>query len=156
MLHPLVIESNRSPTLAGLTFCPASVPSLHLFPSGLHRTPYWSRPRLDRIPVSWEHSADTAHLQYVLHNVISQNFTKSHCLPHPHHHCNHTQCQMFAHNTTNSDHHNATMQTMITSPTQCQPPLSPPHHMMATIATTPNDGNAALAPNNGDDNSYAQ
>ena len=49
MLNPLVIESSWSPTLAGLTSCPASVPSLRPFPSRLDWTPYWSRPGLDSV-----------------------------------------------------------------------------------------------------------
>jgi len=36
-------------TSAGLTSCPVSVPPLHLFPSGLDWTLYWSRPRLDKL-----------------------------------------------------------------------------------------------------------
>jgi len=39
--------------------------------------------RCHRIPVPWEHSSDTVHLQYVLHKLTSQIFSKSHRLPHP-------------------------------------------------------------------------
>jgi len=41
---------------------------------------------LPQVPVPWEHSSDTVSLQYMLHKVTSQNFTKFHHLPHPHPH----------------------------------------------------------------------
>ena len=44
----LVVESNRSPTPARLISCPASALLLHSTLSGLDRTPYWSRPGLDK------------------------------------------------------------------------------------------------------------
>ena len=42
--------------------------------------------RCHRVPVPREHSSDIVRLQYVLHKVTSQNFTKFHRLPHPHPH----------------------------------------------------------------------
>jgi len=48
----------------------------HHLPSGVNATMMRARARV-------EHSADTVCLQYMLHKVTSQNFSKSHHLPHP-------------------------------------------------------------------------
>jgi len=94
------------------------------------------------VPVPWEHSSDTVRLQYVLHKVTSQNFSKSHCLPHPHHY-NHMHYEMFMHDTatptlTTPPQHNCTCRykvslfvlfcilTIITGPLCAHPHLHTP------------------------------
>ena len=54
--------------------------------------PSFVRLRLDltRPPTGVDLDLTHSRLQYMLHKVASQNFTKSHCLPHPHSPTNHT------------------------------------------------------------------